>query len=167
MPYYMTLVFLFLTHSVWQVLGSSTLVQLIHTYSFFTAEYYSTVYMHYNFLIHSSVDGHLGCSHVLTIVNSDEIYRMLHEFACPLCTGAMLIFSVSFQFIGICAAEVSAHLLIFSFVKSHLFQYSCLENPMDRGAWQAIVHVFARVGQDLVTKPPPPLPEETYPEKYY
>ena len=20
------------------------------------------------------------------------------------------------------------------------FQYSCLENPMDRGAWQAIVH---------------------------
>ena len=25
------------------------------------------------------------------------------------------------------------------------FQYSCLENPMDRGAWQATVHVVARV----------------------
>ena len=23
-------------------------------------------------------------------------------------------------------------------------QYSCLENPMDRGAWQAIVHVIAK-----------------------
>ena len=35
-------------------------------------------------------------------------------------------------------------------------QYSCLENPMDRGAWQATVHRVTRVGHDLVTKPPPP-----------
>ena len=35
-------------------------------------------------------------------------------------------------------------------------QYSCLENPMDRGAWQAIADGVARVGHDLVTKPPPP-----------
>ena len=34
-------------------------------------------------------------------------------------------------------------------------QYSCLENPMDRGAWQAIVHVVARVRHNLVMKPPP------------
>ena len=34
-------------------------------------------------------------------------------------------------------------------------QYSCLENLMDRGAWQAIVNGVARVGH-LVTKPPPP-----------
>ena len=33
-------------------------------------------------------------------------------------------------------------------------QYSCLENPMDRGAWWATVHGVARVGHDLVTKPP-------------
>ena len=33
--------------------------------------------------------------------------------------------------------------------------YSCLENPMDRGAWWATVHVVARVGHNLVTKPPP------------
>ena len=25
-------------------------------------------------------------------------------------------------------------------------QYSCLENPMDRGAWRATVHRVARVG---------------------
>ena len=35
-------------------------------------------------------------------------------------------------------------------------QYSCLENPMDREAWWAIVHGVSRVGQDLVTKSPPP-----------
>ena len=28
------------------------------------------------------------------------------------------------------------------------FQYSCLENPMDRGTWQATVHGFTRVGHD-------------------
>ena len=27
-------------------------------------------------------------------------------------------------------------------------QNSCLENPMDRGAWRAIVHGVARVRQD-------------------
>ena len=31
-------------------------------------------------------------------------------------------------------------------------QYSCLGNPMDRGAWQATVHGVARVGHDLATK---------------
>ena len=36
------------------------------------------------------------------------------------------------------------------------FEYSCLEKPMDRGAWQATVHGVTRVGHDLATKPPPP-----------
>ena len=31
-------------------------------------------------------------------------------------------------------------------------QYSCLGNSMDKGAWQAIVPVVTRVGQDLGTK---------------
>ena len=35
-------------------------------------------------------------------------------------------------------------------------QYSCLGNPMDRGAWWAIVHGVTRVRHDLETKPPPP-----------
>ena len=34
-------------------------------------------------------------------------------------------------------------------------QYSCLENPTDRGAWRATVHGVARVGHDLAPKPPP------------
>ena len=32
--------------------------------------------------------------------------------------------------------------------------YSCLKNPMDRGVWQATVHVVTTVGHDLVTKQP-------------
>ena len=32
--------------------------------------------------------------------------------------------------------------------------YSCLENPMDRGAWWATVHGVTRVSQDLAAKPP-------------
>ena len=31
-------------------------------------------------------------------------------------------------------------------------QYSCLRNPMDRGAWRATVHGVARAGHDLETK---------------
>ena len=34
----------------------------------------------------------------------------------------------------------------------HQFQYSCLGNPMDGGAWWATVHGVARVRYDLVTK---------------
>ena len=34
-------------------------------------------------------------------------------------------------------------------------QYSCLENPMDRGAWWATVHGVPRVGHDFETKSPP------------
>ena len=43
-------------------------------------------------------------------------------------------------------------------------QYSCLENPIDKGALQATVHGVTRVGHDLATKLPPPpvfLPEES------
>ena len=35
-------------------------------------------------------------------------------------------------------------------------QYSCLENLMDRGTWQATPHGVARVRHNLATQPPPP-----------
>ena len=35
------------------------------------------------------------------------------------------------------------------------FQYSCLGNPMDRGAWRATVHGVTRARHYLATKPPP------------
>ena len=39
--------------------------------------------------------------------------------------------------------------------KGYPLQYSCLENPMDRGAWQTTVHEVPRVGHHFATKPPP------------
>ena len=36
--------------------------------------------------------------------------------------------------------------------KGNPLQYSCLGNPTDRGAWQAILHGVTRVGRDLVNK---------------
>ena len=32
-------------------------------------------------------------------------------------------------------------------------QYSCLENPMDRGAWRAAVHVVMKSGTRLTLSP--------------
>ena len=32
-------------------------------------------------------------------------------------------------------------------------QFSCLEDPMEKRAWQAIVHGAARVRQNLMIKP--------------
>ena len=34
-------------------------------------------------------------------------------------------------------------------------QYSCLENPMGRGSWQATVYGVTRVEHNLAIKPPP------------
>ena len=31
----------------------------------------------------------------------------------------------------------------------YFLQYSCLENPIDRGVWQATIHGVARVGHEL------------------
>ena len=44
----------------------------------FMAEKYSIVYMYHIFFIHSSVDGHLGCFYVLSVVNSASVNIGVH-----------------------------------------------------------------------------------------
>ena len=44
---------------------------------FLVAEKYSIIYM-YHIFIYSSVDGHLGCFHVLAIVNSAAVNPGVH-----------------------------------------------------------------------------------------
>ena len=41
---------------------------------------YSIVYMHHSLFIPLSVDGHLGCFHVLAIVNSAAVNNGMHVF---------------------------------------------------------------------------------------
>ena len=54
----------------------SSFIHLVRTDSnelFLMAESYFIGYMYHSFLIHSSTDGHLGCFHVLTIINSAAV----------------------------------------------------------------------------------------------
>ena len=46
--------------------------------------------MYHNFFIHSSVDGHLGCFHVLAIVNSAAVKNRIHvSFSILVSSGHM------------------------------------------------------------------------------
>ena len=72
---------------------------------FFMAEKHSTVCMYHIFFIHSPIDGHLGCFHVLATVNSATMNIGVHVFlqirplARYICQGGRLLgHMVAFSF---------------------------------------------------------------------
>ena len=78
----MIFVFLFLTSLC---ITGSRFIHLTRTDSnlfLFMTEQYSIAYMYHVFFIHSSIDGHLSCFHVLAAVNCVTVklgYKCLFE----------------------------------------------------------------------------------------
>ena len=63
------------------------LIRMDSSVFLFMAEQYSFVYIYHSFFIHLSVDGHLGCFHVLAIVNSAAVKNGIQV------TFSILVFS--------------------------------------------------------------------------
>ena len=74
----------YLSFSVWLISLNIMPSKSIHIATnskisfYFMAEWYSVGYIYHIFFIYSSVDGHLGCFHILTTVNSAAVNIGMH-----------------------------------------------------------------------------------------
>ena len=80
----------------------------------FKAEYYSIVCMYQNVFNHSSVNGHLGCFHVVVIVNSAAKNNGIHvSFSVLVSSGYMSRSGIAGSYVGLIPSflKESAHCL--------------------------------------------------------
>ena len=82
----------------------------------------------YIFFINSSISGHLSCFHDLAVVNSPVVNIGVH----------VSFWSMVFSY------NLLNHMVALGEGNGTQLQYSCLENPVDRGAWWAAVHRVAQ-----------------------
>ena len=97
-----------LLHSVWQTLGPTTSLQITQFRFFLWLSNIPLYYMCHIFFIHSSVDGHLGCFHVLAIVNRAAMNTVVHV------SFWITVFSGYMPSSGIAGSYASS---VFSFLK--------------------------------------------------
>ena len=81
---------------------------------------YSIVYMYYKFFIHSSVDGCLGCFHVLAIVNSASVNNGIHV------SFSVLVFSWYIPRSGISGSQGSFLFPQFLGISIIIFHSGCI-----------------------------------------
>ena len=127
---------------------------LLHSFLWLTSVPF--VYMYHIFSNYLSADGHLGCLHVLALINSAAMNIRMHvSFQSRVFSGYMLRSGIAGSH-GNSVLSFLRNCILFSIVAIHQFtflatvpsgrgngsplQYSCLENSMDRGVLWATVH---------------------------